>query len=101
MSNRPFQVGDRVIITGATYFPKVIGTITTILEGPVQSREENRCWVVDLPNQHVHMKDRHPNAWLAEKHLKHYYDGNDKISWEECIFRPRALFKPKELEKVK
>jgi hypothetical protein len=39
------------------------------------------CWEVDGPNG---------TAYCNESILEPFYDGNEKSSWDECVWRPKA-----------
>jgi hypothetical protein len=97
--SRKFNVGDRVRYIGRTgelpNEPPVgsentlpVGTEGVIVPMPAVGAFDSRALAVEFS-----VRSRHESGLFAcfPEWLQHVYDGNEKVSWTECAWRPKSL----------
>lgn len=95
--SRKFEVGDRVRIVRSIYSPERVGTETVVValipaqgwweavvRGLIQLGEE--VCMLDIPVEPNYSGYAAPHAWLEP-----VYDGNDLVSWSECLWQPLSV----------
>lgn len=96
MSGRKFSVGDRVRIVRSDK-PGKVGMISIVMALYVHKNiNPKTSWynkipagtemcILDIRSEHPGMKVGYPHD-----HLEPVYDGNEKISWTDCVWKPKA-----------
>ncbi len=90
---RKFEVGDKAVVVLDGLSPERIGTVVTVLA--YHSCALSACdadYEVDLPSTNeLTLRDGIAHACYAETDLAPYYDGGEKASWADCVWKPKQI----------
>ena len=82
-----FYVGQRVRIVGTVHAGNsgAIGTVTTVTEFRNGPGDEVSVWTAFLDELDYFSQ---PAFGHRQCHIAPAYDGHEKVSWEDCAWRP-------------
>lgn len=96
--SRRFKVGDRVRIV-RSYVPERVGVVATIV-GELSDRcsgcgraMSGAAHALDIEGLNISEVDCQPGcpASYFPEFLVPIYDGNEKVSWSECAWKPAGV----------
>ncbi len=85
MEPRFLRPGDRVVVVEAPKFEKYVGLI-----GRIASEERIIKTLKNKPGYTFHA-DNGDSGYGTRECFRKLYDGWDKISWDECIWKPKEI----------
>lgn len=82
--SRKFSVGQRVRIVKVDRRTDLLGTETVITAIDRAGLHE-----IDIPSD-IDV-DYWPHFWCRAEQIEPIYDGNEKVSWSECAWKPKKV----------
>ena len=92
MTNK-FKAGDQAIIVN-TPFPDVNGTKVTIISAGKLMYNifyPNGAIIYEVDIYLTDLSKNVDRVGVPEPNLKPIYDGDEKTSWKDCVFKPKEL----------
>lgn len=93
MSSRHYEIGDRVIIIKTKLDCEFYLNIRAIVVSELVTRN---TWLGPLDVHEIEPADRMPGherkrLWASREALIPDYDGNEKVSWDSCVWQPYSV----------